>query len=437
MISRDLAGELEKVLGQPVVIENRPGANGSTATAALVASKPDGQTLMMILSGHITNAFLYPGLGFDPLKDVTPVSLVASSPLAIVANPNFGPSDIKSLVEAAKAKPGTISYGTPGVASIQQLSLELMAFMTGTKFVHVPYRGGAPALNDAIGGHVPLAVLSVLQVMPQVEAKQLKPLAVTSKGRTDVWPNVPSIAEAGVTGYEAELWFGVIAPAGTPDAIVDGSTWRSPASSNRTSCRSGSPRRARAPSAPRARVRRLHARRTGEVGQGAEGNPDQAGVSSFAGWVTPCPREAGPRRTRRPARKWRNTLRYSALQPKQLRPAQPQRLHQDQRLHVVQRAGVGHRGKFAERHLDDLRSLIIDAAAGPESDPLPRMMPRNRSMRSVERPGIDQALVTKSSEVETHADFLHHLAPRGSAGASSPGSISPAGASKIAASPPA
>ena len=221
MISRDLAGELEKVLGQPVVIENRPGANGSTATGALVASKPDGQTLMMILSGHITNAFLYPGLGFDPLKDVTPVSLVASSPLAIVANPNFGPSDIKSLVEAAKAKPGTISYGTPGVASIQQLSLELMAFMTGTKFVHVPYRGGAPALNDAIGGHVPLAVLSVLQVMPQVEAKQLKPLAVTSKGRTDVWPNVPSIAEAGVTGYEAELWFGVIAPAGTPDAIVN------------------------------------------------------------------------------------------------------------------------------------------------------------------------------------------------------------------------
>jgi tripartite-type tricarboxylate transporter receptor subunit TctC len=221
MISRDIASELEKVLGQPVVIENRPGANGSTATAALVASKPDGQTLMMILSGHITNAFLYPGLGFDPLKDVTPVSLVASSPLAIVANPNFPPSDIKSLVEAAKAKPGTISYGTPGVASIQQLSLELMAYMTGTKFVHVPYRGGAPALNDAIGGHVPLAVLSVLQVMPQVEAKQLKPLAVTSKGRTDVWPNVPSIAEAGVTGYEAELWFGVIAPPGTPDAIVN------------------------------------------------------------------------------------------------------------------------------------------------------------------------------------------------------------------------
>src|SRR3954447_26127933 len=221
MISRDIGSELEKVLGQPVIIENRPGANGATATQALVGAKPDGQTLMMILSGHITNPFLYPNLGFDPLKDVTPISLVASSPLAIVANPNFPPSDIKSLVETAKAKPNTISYATPGVASIQQLSLELMAFMTGTKFVHVPYRGGAPALNDAIGGHVQLAVLSVLQGMAQVEAKQLKALAVTSKGRTEVWPDVPSIAEAGVPGYEAELWFGVIAPAGTPDPIVN------------------------------------------------------------------------------------------------------------------------------------------------------------------------------------------------------------------------
>src|SRR5882724_4221011 len=221
MISRDIANDLDKALGQPVIVENRPGANGSAATAALVAAKPDGQTLMMIVSGHITNAFLYPGLGFDPLKDVTPISLVASSPLAIVANPNFPPSDIKGLIAAAKQKPSTISYATPGVASIQQLSLELLAYMTDTKFVHVPYRGGGPALTDAIGGHVPLAVLSVLQVMPQVEAKQLKPLAVTSKARVDVWPDVPSIAEAGVPGYEAELWFGVIAPPGTPDAIVD------------------------------------------------------------------------------------------------------------------------------------------------------------------------------------------------------------------------
>jgi len=221
VISRDVASDLEKALGVPVIVENRPGANGATATQALVAAKPDGQTLMLVLSGHMTNPFLYPNLGFDPIKDVTPISLVASSPLAIVANPSFPASDIKSLVAAAKEKPNTISYATPGVASIQQLSLELMAFMSGTKFVHVPYRGGAPALNDVIGGHVPLAVLSVLQVMPQVAAKQLKPLAVTSRGRTDVWPEVPSISESGVPGYEAELWFGIIAPARTPDAIVN------------------------------------------------------------------------------------------------------------------------------------------------------------------------------------------------------------------------
>jgi len=221
MISRDIAGDLEKALGVPIIVENRTGANGLTATQALVAAKPDGQTLMLILSGHVTNPYLYPNTGFDPVKDVTPISLVASSPLAIVANPNFPASDIKSLVAAAKDKPNTISYGTPGVASIQQLSLELLGYMTGTKYVHVPYRGGAPALNDAIAGHVQLAVLSVLQVMPQVEAKQLKPLAVTSKGRADVWPNVPSIAEQGVADYEAELWFGVIAPPGTPDAIVN------------------------------------------------------------------------------------------------------------------------------------------------------------------------------------------------------------------------
>lgn len=221
MISRDIGAELEKVWGQPVIVENRPGANGSTATAALASAKPDGQTLMMILSGHITNSYLYPNLGFDPIKDFTPVSLVASSPLMIFAHPGFGPSDIKSLVQAAKEKPATISYATPGVASIQQLSLELLAYMTGTKFVHVPYRGGAPALNDVLGGHVPIGVLSVLQVLPQVQGKLLKPLAVTSRERTDVLPDVPTIAESGVPGYEAELWFGVVAPAGTPDAVVE------------------------------------------------------------------------------------------------------------------------------------------------------------------------------------------------------------------------
>src|ERR1044072_6383561 len=142
MISRDVAQDLEKVLGVPIIVENRTGANGLTGTQALVAAKPDGQTLMLILSGHVTNAYLYPNTGFDPVKDATPTTLVASSRLASVANPNFPGADIKSLVAAAKDKPNTVSYATPGVASIQQLSLELLAYMTGTQYVHLPYRGG-------------------------------------------------------------------------------------------------------------------------------------------------------------------------------------------------------------------------------------------------------------------------------------------------------
>ncbi len=280
MISRDIASDLEKVLGVPIVVENRPGANGLTATQTLVGAKPDGQTLMMILSGHITNAFLYPNSGFDPLKGVTPISLVASSPLAIVANPNFPPSDVKSLVAAAKEKPNTISYATPGVASIQHLSVELMAYMTGTKFVHVPYRGGAPALNDAIGGHVPLAVLSVLQVMPQVEAKQLKPLAVTSKGRTDVWPSVPSIAEAGVSGLRSRAVVRRDRAGGHARDDREQAQRRDHAV-HQVGLHAEAARLAgRAADRLDARgVRRVHAHRAGQVGQGAEGNPDQAGVS--------------------------------------------------------------------------------------------------------------------------------------------------------------
>jgi tripartite-type tricarboxylate transporter receptor subunit TctC len=220
IVARDIAAELERVFGHPVIVENRPGANGATATAALAKSKPDGLTLMVVVSGHITNSLLYQNLGFDPLKDVVPISLLAASPLLVFAHPSFAPNDIPSLVALAKEKPGTLSYSTPGTGSIQHLSMELLAYLTHTKLIHVPYRGGAPALNDVLAGHVPLSVLSVFQALSLVQEKRLKPLAVTSRGRTDALPDVPSMAESGVADYEAELWFGLIAPAGTPDDIV-------------------------------------------------------------------------------------------------------------------------------------------------------------------------------------------------------------------------
>jgi tripartite-type tricarboxylate transporter receptor subunit TctC len=220
ILAREVGNELEKAWRSPVIVENRPGANGALAAVQLAKLPPDGQTLMMIVSGHITNPLVSPNAGYDAINNFTAVSLVASSPLLIFAHPSFPANDIKGALALAREKPGTIGYATPGVGSIQQLSMELMAHRSGTKFLHVPYRGGAPALNDTIAGHVPLSVLSVFQALPYVQSGQLKPLAVTSRKRTDVLPNVQTVAEAGVADYEASLLFGLIAPAGLPPAVL-------------------------------------------------------------------------------------------------------------------------------------------------------------------------------------------------------------------------
>jgi len=220
ILAREVGNELEKAWRSPVIVENRPGANGALAAVQLAKFPADGQTLMMIVSGHITNPLVSPNAGYDAIKDFTAVSLVASSPLLIFAHPSFPANDIKGALALAREKPGTIGYATPGVGSIQQLSMELMAHLSGTKFLHVPYRGGAPALNDAIAGHVPLSVLSVFQALPYIQSGQLKPLAVTSLKRSDVLPNVQTVAEAGVANYEASLLFGLIAPAGLPQALL-------------------------------------------------------------------------------------------------------------------------------------------------------------------------------------------------------------------------
>jgi tripartite-type tricarboxylate transporter receptor subunit TctC len=174
----------------------------------------------MIVSGHVTNPLALPNAGYDAIKDFTPIALVASSPLLIFANAEYQVSDIKALISLAREKPNTVSYASPGVASINHLSMELMASLTRTKLMHVPYRGAPTALNDVIGGHVPLAVFSVAQTLPLLQSKAVKPLAVTSAKATDLLPNVPSLAEVGVKDYEAELWWAVIAPAGLPPVVA-------------------------------------------------------------------------------------------------------------------------------------------------------------------------------------------------------------------------
>lgn len=218
MLARALAAELTKSLGQQVVVENKGGANGVIGTTELSKAAPDGHTLMMTISSHVTNALLYTNLTYK-LKDFQPISLVATSPFVLIAHPQFPPNDVRSLVAAAKA--GETTFGSPGAGSTQHLSMELLNVMAGVKMTHVAYRGGAPALTDLLGGQVPTMFLTTVQSLPYLKDKRVKALAVSTAKRTPVLPDVPTIAESGVPGYASDVWFGVIAPAGTPAPIVD------------------------------------------------------------------------------------------------------------------------------------------------------------------------------------------------------------------------
>jgi tripartite-type tricarboxylate transporter receptor subunit TctC len=220
MLARYLAQQLGKSLGQSVVVENRGGANGVIGTTELARAAPDGYTLMLTISSHITNGLLYKDLPYDVLKGFAPVSVVATSPFVLLANPSLPANNLAELIALAKAKPGSINFGSPGNGSTQHLSHELMNQMAGVKMTHVAYRGGAPAMNDLLSGQVSLMFLTTVQSLPFLKDKRLKALAVSSAKRADVLPDVPTVAET-VPGYDSDVWFGVIAPAGTPAAIVD------------------------------------------------------------------------------------------------------------------------------------------------------------------------------------------------------------------------
>jgi len=217
VLARAMAAELTRSLGQQVIVENKGGANGVIATTDLSKAAPDGHTLMMTISSHVTNALLFSNLTYK-LKDFQPVSMVATSPFVLIAHPQFPPNDIKSLIAAAKAQDTT--YASPGAGSTQHLSMELLNVTAGVKMTHVPYRGGAPALTDLLGGQVPMMFMTTVQSLPYLKDNRVKALAISTPKRTPVLPDVPTIAESGVEGYSSDVWFGIIAPAGTPDAVV-------------------------------------------------------------------------------------------------------------------------------------------------------------------------------------------------------------------------
>ena len=228
ILARVLAPELQRALGQPVVVDNKPGAGGNTAAAEVAKSAPDGHTLLMATVGtHAINAALYPKLPFDHVKDFAPITLVAGVPNVLVLNAAFaqkhGINNVADFIRAAKANPGRFNMASSGNGTSIHLSGELFKSLAGVFMVHLPYRGSGPALIDLIGGNIDLMFDNLPSALPHIKAGKLKALAVTSAKRSDALPDLPTIDEAGgatLKGYEASSWFGLVAPAGTPTDVV-------------------------------------------------------------------------------------------------------------------------------------------------------------------------------------------------------------------------
>jgi tripartite-type tricarboxylate transporter receptor subunit TctC len=221
IVGRAIGKKLTEAWGQPVVIENRSGAGGMIGTSAVAAAPPDGYTLLLVSSTFTINPAIRKSMPFDTIRDFTPVAFIARSPLLVTASNNLPVKSAKELLALARSKPGRISYGSAGLGSINQISAELIALSAGVKLMHVPYRGGAPALNDLLGGHVDIYVSSLPQVLQLAQSGQAKALAVTSAKRTALLPDVPTLEESGIAGFDLWSWWGIVGPAGMPANVVN------------------------------------------------------------------------------------------------------------------------------------------------------------------------------------------------------------------------
>lgn len=221
MLARPVAAKMQKDLGQPVVLEYKPGAGGTIASAQLARSKPDGYTVLMVLAAHAINPSMYSSLTYDTEKDFAPVTMLATLPM-LVAAPLATPADnIQELIAYAKKNPDELTFASAGNGNTSHLAAELFKTATDTKMVHVPYKGSGPAVVALLGGEVSLMFDSISTSAPQVKAGKLKGLAVTGKTRSSILPDVPTVAESGLPDFEVNGWYGIIAPAGTPDAAVN------------------------------------------------------------------------------------------------------------------------------------------------------------------------------------------------------------------------
>jgi tripartite-type tricarboxylate transporter receptor subunit TctC len=220
-LARLVSPKLTESLGQTVVIDNRPGANGTIAYETTARAMPDGYTFTAVAAGVVINPSLYPSVGYDPLKDFAPITLGITVPNILVVHPSVPAASVKELIALAKAKRGTVTFASAGNGTSGHLALEVFRLSSGIDVIHVPYKGGGPALADVLAGQVQALFSIALAAMPQVKAGKLRALGITSAKRSAVAPELPTIAEAGLPGFEVIGWFGWLAPAATPKYIVN------------------------------------------------------------------------------------------------------------------------------------------------------------------------------------------------------------------------
>jgi tripartite-type tricarboxylate transporter receptor subunit TctC len=219
LITRVVAERMAASLGQPFTIESRAGANGTIATASVAHADPDGYTLLMITDSHGVNPLFYKTLSYDSVKDFAPIGLIGKSPMVLTVHVSVPARTVAELIALARAGPGTLTYGSIGVGSASHLAGELFKVRAGVDLTHVPYRGGAPAVNDLIAGHLKTMFLTPVSGLPHIRAGRLAPLAIAAAQRFELMPDVPTMAEAGVP-LEAAYWIGMAAPAATPPAVI-------------------------------------------------------------------------------------------------------------------------------------------------------------------------------------------------------------------------
>ena len=219
--ARLIADPLARALGQPVVVDNKPGASGNIGNQMVARAKPDGYTLLLAYSGYqVGNPHLFKKAGWDPIKDFAPVGMLTRAPQVLVARANLPANNLRELMAYAKANPGKLNYASSGNGSIQHISGELFKQLTGTQITHIPYKGAGPAVQDLLGGQVDLFFTTPASVVSQIKGEKLKALAVTSPRRLASLPQVPTAAESGLSNFDLDSWFALYAPAGTPADIV-------------------------------------------------------------------------------------------------------------------------------------------------------------------------------------------------------------------------